>query len=51
MNMQRHEYIITAILGVVLAATVGLFVASLVVKAGQNWNETLAQAAERPQGW
>ena len=49
--MQRHEYIITAILGMILAVTVGLFVASLVVKAGQNWNETLMQATERPQGW
>lgn len=49
--MARHEYVITAILGIVLAATVGLFVASLVTKAGQNWNETLMQAEERPQGW
>ena len=49
--MARHEFVITAILATVLAVTVGLFVASLVVKAGQNWNETLAQAAERPNGW
>lgn len=49
--MARHEYVVAAILATILATTVGLFVASLVVKAGQNWNETLAQAAERPQGW
>lgn len=49
--MARHEYVITAILATVLAVTVGLFVASLVVKAGQNWNETLLQAEDRPQGW
>ena len=49
--MARHEYVITAILATVLAVTVGLFIASLVVKAGQNWNETLMQAEERPQGW
>ena len=49
--MARHEFVITAILATVLAVTVGLFIASLVVKAGQNWIETLMQAEERPQGW
>lgn len=49
--MARHEYVITAILATILAVTVGLFVASLVTKAGQNWNETLLQAEDRPQGW
>lgn len=49
--MARHEFVLTAILATVLAVTVGLFIASLVTKAGQNWNETLAQAAERPNGW
>ncbi len=47
----QHEAVCITILAVILAATVGLFVASFVTKAGANLAATVEQAREMPQGW